>query len=59
VPEDLVTAIPVYALAANNAQVYLGQVLADGPETPFHLTAPAQAHRIVLDPEQTILSATK
>ena len=59
VPEDLVTAIPVYALAANNAQVYLGQVLADGPETPFHLTAPAQAHRVVLDPEQTILSATK
>jgi hypothetical protein len=59
VPEDLVTAIPLYAVTASNAQVYLGQVLADGAETTFHLTTPAQTHKVVLDPEQTILSATK
>ena len=58
-PDDLVTAIPVYAVTANNAQVFLGEVLADGAETPFHLTAPNDAHKILLDPRQTILSAPK
>jgi Peptidase family M1 domain len=58
-PEDLVTAVPVYAMTANNALVFLGEVLADGPETTFHLSAPAGAHKIVLDPNQTILTAPK
>jgi hypothetical protein len=58
-PEDLVTAVPVYAATANNALVFLGEVLADGPETPFHLAAPSGAHKIVLDPNQTILTAPK
>jgi Peptidase family M1 domain len=58
-PEDLVTAVPVYAVTANNALVFLGEVLADGPETPFHLSAPTGAHKIVLDPNQTILTAPK
>jgi Peptidase family M1 domain len=58
-PDDLVTAVPVYATTAANTQVFLGEVLADGPETAFHLTAPADARKIVLDPKQTILSAPK
>ena len=58
-PDDLVTAVPVYATTANNAQVFLGEVLADGPETTFRLTAPADARKIILDPKQTILSAPK
>ncbi len=58
-PDDLVTAIPVYAVTASNAQVFLGEVLADGVETPFHLTAPSDAHKILLDPRQTILTAPK
>jgi aminopeptidase N len=59
VPEDLVTAIPVYAQTANNVQIYLGQVLADGAETAFRMAAPAQARKILLDPDQTILSTSK
>lgn len=58
-PEDLVTAIPVYGVTASNATVFLGQVLADGPETSFHLNAPAGTRRIVLDPRQTVLSTLK
>lgn len=58
-PDDLVTAVPVYATTATNAHVFLGEVLADGAETPFRLTAPADARRIILDPRQTILSAPK
>jgi hypothetical protein len=58
-PDDLVTAVPVYATTAANTQVFLGEVLADGAETAFHLRAPSDARKIVLDPKQTILSLVK
>ena len=59
VPDDLVTAVPVYAATAGSALVFLGEVLADGAETTFRLTAPSDVRKIVLDPRQTILSAPK
>ena len=59
VPEDLVTAVPVYATTSAGAVVFLGEVLADGAETAFRLTAPSDMRKIVLDPKQTILSAPK
>jgi hypothetical protein len=59
VPDDLVTAVPVYAVTSSNAQVFLGEVLVDGPDTAFRLTAPSDVRKIVLDPKQTILSAPK
>ena len=58
-PDDLVTAIPVYGVTAAKATVFLGQILADGPETSFHLNAPAGTRKIVLDPRQTVLSTLK
>ncbi|MGA2459089.1 MAG: M1 family aminopeptidase [Terriglobales bacterium] len=59
VPDDLVTAVPVYGETAGNALVFLGEVLADGRETGFRLTAPSRVRKIVLDPKQTILSVPK
>jgi len=59
VPDDLVTAVPVYATTAGNALVFLGEVLADGAETGFRLIAPSNVRKIVLDPKQTILTAPK
>jgi hypothetical protein len=59
VPDDLVTAVPVYATTAGGAVVFLGEVLADGAETAFRLNAPSDARKIVLDPKETILSAVK
>jgi hypothetical protein len=58
-PEGLVTAVPVYAVMAGNAKVFLGEVLADGPETSFRLSAPPGTRKIVLDPWQTILTTLK
>jgi hypothetical protein len=58
-PEDLVTAVPVYAITTTNAEIFLGEVLADGAESAFHLTAPSGIRKIVLDPYQTILTAPK
>jgi Peptidase family M1 domain len=58
-PEDLVTSVPVYAVVAGKKLVLLGRVFADGEESSFRLSAPAGAHKIVLDPNETILSAGK
>lgn len=57
-PEDLVTPVPVYTSAAGK-MVLLGRVFADGPETRFHLTAPAGARKAILDPNQTLLSRAR
>jgi hypothetical protein len=58
-PEDLVTSVPVYAVMAGKQMILLGRVFADGEETSFHLAAPAGAHKIVLDPNETILTSPK
>jgi len=58
-PENLVTAVPVYGEKAPNTMIFLGEVLADGPETSFRLPAPAGVHKILLDPHQTILTVPK
>jgi Peptidase family M1 domain len=54
-PDNLVTSVPLYASVAGKA-VLLGRVFADGPETPFHLTASPGARRVILDPDQTLLA---
>jgi Peptidase family M1 domain len=57
-PDNLVTSVPLYASVAGR-MVLLGRVFADGPETPFHLTAPASARKVVLDPDQTVLARSR
>ena len=58
-PENLITAVPIYAESATNSLVYLGEVLADGKETSFRFTTPAKVRKVVVDPKQTILTAPK
>jgi hypothetical protein len=58
-PNDLVTAVPLYAETASNSLVFLGHVLVDGPDTSFHFIAPGNVHKIVIDPNRTILTAPK
>jgi hypothetical protein len=58
-PENLVTSVPVYAVTTGKQSVLLGRVFADGEESSFHLPAPAGTHRIVLDPNETILTSPK
>jgi aminopeptidase N len=54
-PADLVTVVPIYA-ASGAHPVLIGQVFADGPETTFHITAPAGTSKVVVDPYATVLS---
>jgi hypothetical protein len=58
-PEDLVTSVPIYAVATGKQLVLLGRVFADGTESAFHVAAPAGTHKIVLDPYETILTNPK
>lgn len=54
-PDWLVTSVPLYASIAGR-NVFLGRVFAEGQETSFHISAPRQARKIVIDPEHTLLS---
>jgi hypothetical protein len=58
-PVDLVTSVPVYAVVPGKAPVLIGRVFADGAETLFHLSAPAGTHKLLLDPDGTVLTAPK
>ena len=58
-PQDLVTSVPVYAVVAGKQTVLLGRVFADGEESSFRLAAPAGVRKIVLDPNETILTSPK
>jgi hypothetical protein len=58
-PEDLVTSVPIYAVVPGKAPVLVGRVFADGPESSFRLSAPMGTHKLLLDPNETILTAPK
>ncbi len=58
-PPDLVTSVPVYAVIGAKQMVLVGRVFADGEESSFRLSAPAGAHKLVLDPYGTVLTAPK
>lgn len=54
-PDWLVTSVPLYSsLAGRN--VFLGRVFAEGRQTSFHISAPHHTHKILIDPEHTLLS---
>jgi hypothetical protein len=55
-PPDLVTSVPVYGVTGEQP-IYLGRVFAEGDETRFSLSAPAEVKQLVLDPYQTVLTA--
>jgi hypothetical protein len=58
-PEDLVTCVPIYAVVPGKAPVLVGRVFADGAESSFRLYAPAGTHKLLLDPNGTILTSPK
>jgi hypothetical protein len=58
-PEDLVTSVPIYAVVSGRTPVLLGRVFADGAESAFRLSAPVGTHKLLLDPNSTLLTAPK
>jgi hypothetical protein len=58
-PADLVTSVPVYGSSPGRRPVLIGRVFADGQESSFRLSAPPGISKIVLDPNETILTSPK
>jgi hypothetical protein len=58
-PKDLVTSVPLYASLSGNRRAFLGRIFADGPQTTFRMNAPAGTRRILIDPQQTVLTAPR
>jgi hypothetical protein len=58
-PQDLVTSIPVYAVVSGKSPVFAGRVFADGAESSFRLSVPLGTHKLLLDPNGTILTSPK
>ena len=58
IPNELVSSVPVYAVIASKS-VLIGRIFADGPETQFHLSAPLGTRKIILDPNQTLLTRVR
>ncbi len=58
-PSELITSVPVYGVSGGKQPMLLGRVFADGEESSFKISAPAGVHRIVLDPNNTILKKLK
>ena len=56
-PEDLITAVPIYAETARGDLRFLSRVFADGEETTIALTVPAGTRKLVVDPYGTILTS--
>jgi hypothetical protein len=58
VPQSFVALVPLFARAAGALATPLGMVTAAGPETSFHFTTPNEPHKIVVDPQMTLLCVT-
>jgi hypothetical protein len=58
VPRSFITSVPLYASNGVGHTVYLGSVVAGGTETSFHFTTQSAPHRLVIDPQMTLLCTT-
>jgi len=57
-PDTLVTALPLFASIAGK-NIFIGRVFVEGHESTFHVSAPVHARKIMIDPEQTVLTRSK
>jgi len=58
VPRSFIAPVPLYAQAAGQS-TQLGVVLAAGPETPFHFITQREPHKIIIDPQMTLLCVSE
>jgi hypothetical protein len=55
VPQSFIARVPLYAATPGAHPVLLGTVVAAGPETQFHFTSSTSPHKLLIDPQMTLL----
>jgi Peptidase family M1 domain len=58
VPRSFIASVPLYS-GGTGHPTFLAKVTAAGPETPFHFVTPSAPHKIVIDPQMTLLCTTE
>jgi len=59
VPRSFIAPVPLYANSGAGHSALLGVVIAAGPETSFHFTTEAPPHKILIDPQMTLLCVSE
>jgi peptidase M1-like protein len=59
VPHSFLAPVPLYAGSTVGHASYLGTVIASGPETSFHFISKTDPHKLVIDPQMTLLCVTQ
>jgi Peptidase family M1 domain len=59
VPQSFIARVPLYAAGSGGHPVFLGTVVAAGPETSFHFAVTTPPHKLLIDPQMTLLCTTE
>jgi hypothetical protein len=59
VPQSFIARVPLYAAIPGARPVLLGTVVAAAPETQFHFTSSTSPHKLVIDPQMSLLCTTQ
>jgi hypothetical protein len=59
VPRYFITRVPLYANHGSGHHVFLGDVVAAGPETSFHFVTKIPPQKLVIDPQMTLLHTSE
>ena len=59
VPHYFIARVPLYANNGSGHNVFLGDVIAAGPETEFHFAVHDPPRKLVIDPQMTLLCTTE
>jgi hypothetical protein len=59
VPRSFIASVPLYAKGSAGNKTFLAAVVAAGPETSFHFLAPTPPHKLIIDPQMTLLCTSE
>ncbi len=59
VPHSFLAPVPLYTGANSGHASFLGVVVTTGPETSFHFTTQTEPHKVLIDPQMTLLCVTQ
>jgi len=59
VPRSFIGSVPLYGTGGAPGRTFLGTVVAAGPETSFHFHTSSPPHKLLIDPQMTLLCTSE